>query len=365
MILKILLARYPGGLSQKLVVERNRYKGLIFSAGYYYWFGDSALIEKDGSGFWQSFNGDSTRRETLETETVLVTGAGGYIGSKLVQEAAKVFGHVIAAKHTGADVRAPKVTEVVADVSSPSAASALIRDYKPGIVIHLAGLSNARQTRAMIRDTFRANALGTVNILEASVANAVDKFVYCGSMEEPIDSIREIASSPYGASKFVGSIYTRMCSSIFDLNSVIVRPYFVYGPGNQKADKLIPYVVKSFLSGTPPLLGSGDRLMDWVYIDDVVHAFQIASVVDLPSGCEVPVGTGKLFSIRDVVNEISDICQSSVEAIFEAGIDRKKEVSSAAIVGECERLLGWSPGTALKDGLRTTVGWYRDRLEST
>ena len=296
------------------------------------------------------------------SHTLLITGAGGFIGSRLVEQATDVFSHVVAAKRSGGGTSKQNVTEVLADVSLVSDATRLIKDYKPDVVIHLAGLSSALQSRSMIRKTFHANAIGTVNMLDASVEHAVDRFVYCGSMEEPVAPNSAIPTSPYAASKYVGSVYARMCSSVFDLDTVIVKPFFVYGPGNQKPEKLVPYVIRCFLSGTPPQLSSANRLMDWVYIDDVVQAFLRASLVDTPKGCEVPVGTGILSSIRDVVSEISDICRPSVKAIYGDEPVRKREVSPAATVAECERLLGWSPQTLLKDGLRETVSWYQKRL---
>jgi nucleoside-diphosphate-sugar epimerase len=136
----------------------------------------------------------------------------------------------------------------------------------------------------------------------------------------------------------------------------------VYGPGQWDSAKLLPYVVTSFLNGEAPRVSSGDRALDWVYVDDVVEGFLAVALSEFVDARTVDLGTGVLVSIREIIARVRRIIGSHVEAAFGAIPDRPLERPHAARVEETKRLIGWSASTSLDDGLRAAVDWYREQL---
>jgi UDP-glucose 4-epimerase len=118
--------------------------------------------------------------------------------------------------------------------------------------------------------------------------------------------------------------------------------------------------VSSLLQGIPPRLSSGQRRVDWVYVDDVVEALASSSVPENNvAGRIMDIGSGSLTSIRSVVEELTAIIEASVVPEFGALPDRTLESQQAAEVSDARRWLGWSPTVSLSDGLRRTVEWFR------
>jgi nucleoside-diphosphate-sugar epimerase len=138
----------------------------------------------------------------------------------------------------------------------------------------------------------------------------------------------------------------------------------VYGPGQRDLTKLVPYVISSLLRGEAPRLSSGVRRVDWVYVDDVADAFIAAATTDGAAGGAIEVGSGVLTSIREVVGEIVEIVGADVKPGFGDVADRPMDQEWRADPAPAARMMGWRSGTALAEGLRTTVDWYAERMRS-
>jgi nucleoside-diphosphate-sugar epimerase len=138
----------------------------------------------------------------------------------------------------------------------------------------------------------------------------------------------------------------------------------VYGPGQWDTVKLLPYVITSFLNGESPRVSSGDRVMDWVYVDDVVDGFLLVAASEYVDGRTIDLGTGDLVSIREIVDRVRRLLGSSVDVSFGAVPDRPFERPHAARVDETQRLIGWTASTPLDDGLTQAIRWYRDQFVS-
>jgi nucleoside-diphosphate-sugar epimerase len=150
-----------------------------------------------------------------------------------------------------------------------------------------------------------------------------------------------------------------MFHRLFDVPVVIARVFMTYGPGQQNYQKLIPYVTLSFLRGEAPRLTSGQRLVDWIYVEDVVEGFLAMACVQGINGQTVDLGTGKLVSVRDVVSHIRRTVGTDLKPEFNALPDRAQEEVRAARVDHSMKQLGWKARTPLNEGLRRTVAWLR------
>lgn len=289
---------------------------------------------------------------------VLLTGASGYVGSALRRRLAEAGAEVHAVSrnvHTS-DQKSVKWWQT--DLTNPQASLALAKEVRPELLIHLAGLAAGARDVQLVVPSFAANALSTVNLLTAAAEIGCPRFVYCGSMEEPAETEQDpVPSSPYAASKWVGTVYAKMFRELYDLPVVLLRLFLVYGPGSQPEKKLIPYIISSLLNKEAPRLTSGTRAVDWIYIDDAVDAFLATSIAETTIGKTIDVGSGGRVTIREIAERISTIIDNGVQPIFGAVPERPQEMTPVADIEATKRLVGWSPCTSLDDGLRKTVEW--------
>src|SRR5205823_7939345 len=147
----------------------------------------------------------------------------------------------------------------------------------------------------------------------------VERFITTASLEEPLPG--EPPTSPYAAAKMSSVAYARMFYLLYRVPAVILRPFMTYGP-EQPDKKIISYVTGSLLRGEAPMLSSGNRAVDWIYIDDVISGFLAAATVDCIEGCTFDLGSGVTVSIREVANRLASLIDSGVQPTFGALPDR-------------------------------------------
>jgi nucleoside-diphosphate-sugar epimerase len=137
-----------------------------------------------------------------------------------------------------------------------------------------------------------------------------------------------------------------------------------YGPGQGPA-KIVPAVILAFLNGKAPRLSSGRWEADWVYVDDVIEGFlQVAGAPQI-DGATIDLGSGKLVSVRDIVEQLTAIVGSDLKPLFGALPDRPFEHVRVADIADTYAKLGWKASTCLETGLKQTVEWYRGQTVTT
>jgi UDP-glucose 4-epimerase len=134
-----------------------------------------------------------------------------------------------------------------------------------------------------------------------------------------------------------------------------------YGPG-QNERKLVPHVILSLLNDQAPKLSSGNQLIDWIYIDDVIDGFLAAAEAQEVEGETIDLGSGSLISIREVVEQISALVGARIAPQFHAVPDRPGEPVRVADMHAASVKLGWQPRTSLRAGLAQTIRWYRSEF---
>ena len=226
---------------------------------------------------------------------VLVTGAGGFIGTRLVQ---RLAASGVRVHGTTRSQRAPiaGLTWHVADLGHHQAVDHLIGKLRPQTIFHLASHVVGAREREHVRPTFLANLASTVHLLDAVTrVGGCQRFVQVGSLEEPDPGEPLLApSSPYAAAKASASAYGRMFYQLYGTPVVLARLFMVYGPTQRDLRKLIPYVILQLLRGEEPRLSSGTRPVDWIYVDDVVEGLvRLGTTVGL-EGQRVDLGSGRL-----------------------------------------------------------------------
>lgn len=287
----------------------------------------------------------------------MVTGAGGFIGSRLCPRLVEGGFDVHATSRTSRRDADDGVRWRQLDLADPGAVRDALDAVNPDVVVHLAShVAGARQV-ALVLPTFQANLASTVNLLAATAERGHGRIVIAGSMEEP-EHPGDVPASPYAAAKWASAAYARMFDALFATDVVTLRIFMVYGPGRQDLRKLVPYVSLALMRGEQPRLSSGSRPVDWVYVDDVVDALVAAAAAEGVAGSTIDVGSGVLVPVAEIVERLVELTDARVTPLLGALDDRPLETVRRADLEPAARLLGWQPATSLDEGLARTVAWF-------
>ncbi|WP_181183490.1 MULTISPECIES: NAD(P)-dependent oxidoreductase [unclassified Mesorhizobium] len=290
---------------------------------------------------------------------VLITGGSGFLGSHLCQ---RLLGlgcevHATSRFKRERDDNGPIWWE--ADMADLSTVRRVVAAVKPDILYHLAGSVGASPDLELVVPTYQSLLTSTLNVLVAGTEAGSGRIILSGSFTEPQPGLEHPTPySPYAAAKWAASGYGRMFHALFQAPVVILQPFMVYGP-RQAPAKLIPSVIKSLLCEAEPKVTSGKRKADWIYVNDVIDGFILAATTKGIEGNTIDLGSGRLVSVREIVEKVVAIVGSAPSPVFGAVPDRPSENEVMADTECALARLGWAAKTSLDEGLRRTVQWYR------
>lgn len=311
---------------------------------------------------------------------VLVTGAGGFIGSHLCERLVEL----------GADVRAlceynslgswgwldesPRRGEldvVLGDVRDADSVSTATEGVDT--VYHLAALIAIPFSYEAPLAYLQTNGVGTANVLRAAeragsrlVVHTSTSEVYGTARYVPIDEEHPLqAQSPYAASKIAGDKIAESFHLSFGVPVATLRPFNTYGP-RQSARAVIPTIVTQLLSGGPLALGNVTPTRDFTYVTDTAEAFvriadcsdAVGRVVNVGSGAEIAIG-----ALAELIGEMIDRpaqIASDPERVRPADSEVERLCADASLARE---LFGWEATVRLDEGLRATAAWIADNLD--
>jgi UDP-glucose 4-epimerase len=296
-------------------------------------------------------------REAFDGRTVLVTGGLGFIGSaltmRLKQAGAEI--HTVSRRSLNSLGDGPHWP---VDLTDTDAAVRLVRELKPHFVFHLASHVMGAPDRHHVLPAFQSNLQTTVNLLSALADVGCGRMITTGSLVEPESGSRTVPNSPYAAAKWAASDYARMFHALYGFPVAIARVFMVYGPGQQDETKLVPYVIRSLLSGEAPKITSGKHVIDWIFVEDVVSGFMRLAVAPGIDGMSVDIGSGSVITTKELVDKICMLMKTEIQPAYGALADRPLEPLRIANAEESLRLIGWAPRVQLAEGLRRTIDWY-------
>jgi dTDP-glucose 4,6-dehydratase len=316
------------------------------------------------------------------SDEVLVTGAGGFIGSHLcealVRDGARVraFVHYNARNDWGAlewlpaDVR-EALQVITGDVRDPFAVRTAVRGCST--VFHLAALIAIPYSYRSPQSVFETNVLGTLNVLQAArdegvahVMHTSTSEVYGTAREVPIPETHPLqAQSPYSASKIGADKVAESFHLSFGLPVVTVRPFNTFGP-RQSARAVIPTIAAQALAGRDVALGSLTPTRDLLFVADTVRGMIAAARSDRAVGLVVNLGTGTEISIGDLARKVIAACGSNAKVVREAQRLRPEASEVERLCASNARardLLGWEPRVTLDEGISRVVEFLRANLD--
>ncbi|MHC1559620.1 NAD-dependent epimerase/dehydratase family protein [Actinomycetospora sp. C-140] len=297
--------------------------------------------------------------DALRGRPVLVTGATGFLGRHLVRRLRHLEAEVHALTRGDGehDPDLPGTSWHRGDVADPDELGRLVRDVAPAAVFHLAGHVAGDRDSDLALSMLEANTRAAVAVMTAAHDLGDCRVVLAGSLEEPRGD--EPPSSPYAAAKSAATGYARLFHAQWGLPVTVLRIAMVYGPDQPDDEKLVPYVSRCLLDGAAPELSSGTRLVDWVYVDDVVDALVRAATSER-AGHVLDIGSGRTASIADVVTELADLAGYDGPLGFGDRADRRGDRTLIADPDPAAEQLGWRATTPLRDGLARTLAWHAD-----
>lgn len=252
----------------------------------------------------------------------------------------------------------------VIDFNDTKACAAALRRLKPSHIIHLAGFANSDRSVESIARSLDVNLTASMKLVLGAMESVPDtRLVLAGTLEtsNPWQDVMELGS-PYGISKAMLEVLAGGLQRLYGANVINARIGMVYGPDDPNEHRLVPSVIRSFLSGAAPVLSSGRRRCDWIYVTDVAEALLHAAMAAHADEPGLDVGTGKLISIRRVVEVIRGHVGTALDPVFSDELDRPNEQERAADAGRTERISGWRARVSLTEGIARTVAWHRRML---
>ena len=306
---------------------------------------------------------------SLSGEKVFITGATGFIGSNLtrrsLERGAEVFINIRKTSDTWRirDIL-DDVDVIPVDITEYAKLKDFLKEIRPDIIFHTAtygGNAGQKNTEKIIKTNF----IGTVNLVRGCRDISISLFVNTGSSSEygiknsamNESSVLEPVSE-YGVSKAAATLFCQSYATAYNLPIVTLRLFSPFGWYEQKS-RLVPSVILSALQKINPQISSRQFVRDFIYIDDVLNAYDSAIKLRNPSGKIFNIGSGQQHSVGEVVDGIIRILGN--EVTYETGIPQVWKNEPAfwqADIQKAKSELYWEPEYSLESGLAATVDWF-------
>jgi NAD dependent epimerase/dehydratase len=319
--------------------------------------------------------------EKLDKKSILVTGAGGFIGSALVSKlltlgaSIRVFLRYTSKRELGLLKFLPKpqldeLEIIFGNLTDSEAIESASQNVD--ILFHLGALIAIPYSYAHPVDVVNTNIIGTLNVLQACRKNncrlihTSTSEVYGSALRIPIDEGHPLqGQSPYSASKIGADKLVESYYRSFDVQAVTVRPFNTYGPG-QSNRAVIPTIISQALTSNVIRLGNLNAKRDFTYVSDTVNGFIKAAQAQNVEGETFNLGYGSEISIGELTNLIIGVIGKPCTVEVEAQRLRPEKSEVTRLISDntkAKTVLGWTPEVDIRNGLTQTISWINKHLD--
>lgn len=318
-----------------------------------------------------------------QPRTILVTGCAGFIGSRFVNQFINKFPKttVVGIDDFSTGRKGSLHSSIVfyeGSILNEKLLEKIFSKHRPDYVFHFAALPRIAYSFQFPKETRMVNILGTLSLLEASHSHKVTRFIFSSSSsvygdadEIPTRESDQTSGpkSPYAVQKYIGELFCKIYSEQFNLDTVCLRYFNVFGPGQYGNDPHATIISAWLESIYFPknkqafIEGDGNQSRDFCFVDNVVQANILAMQRSKPgNGMSINIGHGSHISMNTV--------KKLVEKITEKKLDLKKYPRriadihhTCAAISKAQKELGYCVTTDFESGLKETILWFQSRKE--
>jgi NAD dependent epimerase/dehydratase len=318
----------------------------------------------------------------IKKKKVLVTGAGGFVGSHLVEALVKSGARVKAFVHYNSrndwgmledvDRNILKEVEVIAsDLRDTDAVRKAVKDQE--VVFHLGALIGIPYSYVNPRDVVDTNVNGTLNILTAARDFDVEKIIHTSTSEVygtaqyvPMDENHPVnPQSPYAASKLAADLLALSFHRSYDLPVGVIRPFNIYGP-RQSARAVIPSIIIQALLKRTVSLGLIFPTRDLTFVTDSASGFIAFAECEKTVGEVVNLGSSREISINELIEMVSRSLNKKIKVIKEKIRIRPEKSEVERLFSDsikAKALFGWNPKMDMEKGISRTISWIEKNVD--
>lgn len=312
-----------------------------------------------------------------KNKKVLVTGAGGFIGSHLTERLVSLGANVRAFVHYNSrndwgnleliSQEAKEKIEVVSgDIQDPFSVEKAVKDTD--MIFHLAALIGIPYSYAAPESYVNVNIKGTLNVMQACMSHEVEKVISTSTSETygtaqyvPIDEKHPLqGQSPYSASKIGADKIAESYYLSFALPVAIIRPFNTFGP-RQSARAIIPTIISQAMNSKEIKIGSLEPVRDFNYVGDTISGFIKLAESERSIGEVINIGRGEGISIEDLIDKTLKLMgKEDIKIISETERIRPDNSEVMRLIcdnSKAKKLINWAPSCTLENGLSETIKW--------
>ncbi|MCX6789500.1 MAG: SDR family NAD(P)-dependent oxidoreductase [Candidatus Gribaldobacteria bacterium] len=305
------------------------------------------------------------------SKTILVTGGAGFVGSHLCERLVKdgyqviCFDNLSAGRLDNIKNFQSQLTFIQGDANNLADLEPIFRDNKLDAVFHYAAMVGVRRTAENPIEVLN-DVKGVRNVFELALKYGQPKIVYASSSEvygEPVEIPEKEDGHinpkiPYAVVKLYGEKMVEAYWQKYQLPSVALRFFNVYGPRQESSDYgfVMGIFIKRALAGEPPIIfGDGSQTRDFVYVDDNIEACILAWQSEKANGQTINIGTGKPTTILDLAEAVIEATGKTGQLAIEFQSSRDDIKHRFPDVDKMQSLLNFHPKVSLKEGLQKTI----------
>ena len=307
----------------------------------------------------------------LKNKEILVTGGCGFIGSEIVKQLSLLGANVTIIDNLSSGKEKyiqdlSNVKLITADLLDDDAIKSVVKDKE--YVINNAALPFIPDSYYFPKKFFDVNVNATISLaLSVIKEKKAKRFVHISSSEiygtaryTPMDENHQTTpQSTYAVSKLAGERVIFTMHKEHNLPAIIIRPFNSFGP-NITQPYIIPEIITQIMKGDVVKLGNLNAKRDLTYVSDTARGIILSLVKEGVIGEVINIGSQRSYSIRELVNLISQIMGKKVSIEVDSARFRPYDVDTLVCnFDRANRLLGWKPEITVREGLETTIEWVK------